>query len=62
MPIEPIMPIMPIVPNMPIMPIMPIEPIIPSCPFHFSPFTAVLPLPIRSYFQLCAHTEFRKKM
>ena len=56
MPIEPIMPIVPIVP------IEPIEPIILSCPFHFSPFAAVPPLPIRSYFPLCAHTEFRKKM
>ncbi len=44
------------------MPIEPIEPIILSFSFHFSPFAAVPPLLIRSYFQLCAHTEFRKKM
>ena len=62
MSIVPNMPIMPIMPIVPIVPIEPIEPIILSCPLLFSLFAAVPPLPIRSYFQLCAHTEFRKKM
>ena len=54
---------MSIVPNMPIMPMMPIVPIEPIMPIPlFSPFAAVPPLLIRSYFPLCAHTEFRKKM